>query len=379
VQQGIDVTVIAPGTPKSAVREQLEGVEVQRAKYWIPKWQGLANDLSGIMPNIKERPSLALQIPTLIAALTWRAVRLARSFDLVHAHWLYPAGIAGLVTAKARSIPLVVTSHGGDLNLARTSSVLTLLSRQISRASNKCIGVSHNLCEQFLSFGVPSKDVTFIPYGVDIDNDSALSASDHIPEFKAFRGYSGFRILYIGSLNERKSVETLVDACDQLKKGSRNIMCVVIGSGPTKEVLQNKVRENSLKGIVFMDPIAPSCVSSWMSAADVLILPSVSEGRPVVVLEAMAMGLPVIATDIPGTRELVQNLKTGLLFEPGNTKQLVQSVEKLIEDETLRKKMSVQAKSSVMSNGLTTPQISQKHIALYERLIGLKNNRPDRL
>jgi hypothetical protein len=67
------------------------------------------------------------------------------------------------------------------------------------------------------------------------------------------------------------------------------------------------------------------------------------------------------------------------LFEPGNTKQLVQSVEKLIEDEPLRNRMSVQAKSSVMSNGLTTPQIAQKHIALYERLVGLKNNRPDGL
>ena len=372
------MTVIAPGAPNSAPREQMDSVKVHRAKYWISKWQGLANDLSGIMPNLRQRPWLALQIPTLISALTWKAFRLSESFDIVHAHWLYPAGIAGLATAKARNIPLVVTSHGGDINLASRSTLLTSLSKQISRASSKCVGVSSDLCERFNSFGVPSKNIIFIPYGIDIDIASSSCVTASSPELELFRRYSGFRILYIGSLNKRKSVETLLDACRQLEKRGRRAMCAVIGSGPSKESLQNRVRESSLKNVVFIDPIPPSSVPSCMSTAHVLILPSLSEGRPVVVLEAMAMGVPVIATDIPGTRELVQNLDTGLLFVPGSTEQLAACVEKLIENEPLRIKMGTQAQRFVTSTGLTTPRIARRHIDIYEDLIGSRNDRLER-
>jgi glycosyltransferase involved in cell wall biosynthesis len=368
--QGIQVTVIAPGAPYASKKEEIDAVNVHRVKYWIQRWQYLATDLSGIVPNLKQRPWLLCQIPPLIAALTWRAVQLAISFDVIHAHWIYPAGIAGVVAAKTRKIPFVVTSHGGDLNLARHSRGLSFMSSRVSLASDECVGVSRDLCEQFVSFGVSRERVTLIPYGVDNVGAAPIQTSQHKRELERFKTFDGFRILYIGSLNYRKSVETLIEAYGILERRGYPLMCAIVGSGPSKDNLGKTVREHSYENICFVDPVPPSAVAGWMEAAHNLVLPSRSEGRPVVVLEAMAMGLPVVASDIPGTRELVRDRETGLLFRPGDSEHLASCIEQLIKDARLRQQMGQRAQEYIESDGLKTAEIARRYIALYERVIG---------
>jgi glycosyltransferase involved in cell wall biosynthesis len=368
-RKGLKVTVIAPGAPSASSYETMDGVEVHRAYYWIQRWQYLTTDLSGIVPNLKQRPWLLFQVPLLISALTWKAVGLAKSVDIIHAHWLYPAGIAGLIASTIRRIPLVVTSHGGDLNLARCSKTLTFLSKRLSLASSKCVGVSEDLCRKFISFGVSRQNVASISYGVDEIGITDGRLQITTPQLEVFRKMQGFRLLYLGSLNHRKSVETLIVACHRLEQRNYSVACAVVGSGPTKDKLIRLALVSSSGGIQFFDPVAPSEVPAWMAAADILVLPSISEGRPVVVLEAMAMGIPVVATDIPGTRELVRNGETGFLFAPGDSEQLVRCIEIAINNKALLTKMGQRAKDYVESDELTTLQIARKHITLYESTI----------
>jgi len=375
-REGVQVTVIAPGVPSAPARETLDGVEVERTPYWIRRWQRLATDAGGIVPNLRHRPWLFLQVPPMIAALTRHAFRLAAGFDVIHAHWLYPAGIAGVIAARQWKIPLVVTSHGGDLNLARDWWALRFIIRRICQAADACVGVSRSLCEQLVALGVPSERVRFIPIGVDPQNELPLRNGETSTTVQLFRAFEGFRLLYVGSLIQRKSVETLLDAHHELQRRGHPVACAIVGAGPDRNRLDQIVRRRSLRNVLFVGAQPPSSVPMWMSAAHLLILPSLSEGRPNVVLEAMMLGLPVVATEIPGTTELVLDRATGLLFPPRDVKKLADCIEELMGNQDLREAIGRRARGRIQAEGITVAQVVRRHIALYEQLCALRKQGP---
>jgi glycosyltransferase involved in cell wall biosynthesis len=366
--EGMQVTVIAPGSPSASPHEVQDGVEVERPAYWVCRWQRLATDLSGIVPNLRQHPWLLLQVPPLIAALTRRALRLAPAFDVIHAHWLYPAGIAGVIAARQWKIPLVVTSHGGDLNLARDWWALRFIIRRICQAADACVGVSRSLCEQLVALGALSDRVALIPCGVDLPGAPPPSNDEVITAQQGFKAFEGLRLVYVGSLIPRKSVETLLEAHHELVRRGHSVACAIVGSGPAKDRLQKIVQRRSQRNVVFAGAQAASSIPGWMSAGQVLVLPSLSEGSPSVVMEAMAMGLPVVATDIAGTRELVKEGETGFLFPTRDAERLADCIEQLMGNDGLRKAMGQRARAYIEAGGLTTPQVARKHIALYEQV-----------
>ena len=372
-REGTEVTVIAPGSPNARRYEEIDGIAVHRVTYWIPRWQHLAIGLSGIVPNLKHRPWLLFQVPLLIAAMAWRALRLASSYDIIHAHWLYPAGIAGLIAGTRHKIPLVVSSHGGDLNLAQHSRLLQFLCSQISRRSDVCIGVSKSLCEQFECFGVSIEKTEHIPVGADTDpiSDSKADADE---VYHCFKNYPGLKILYVGSLIPRKSVETLLKAHHKLQMSGYSIATAIVGTGPVKRRIDSMVRENSLTNVFHVDEKPPTLIPVWMSAADVFVLPSLAEGQPTVIMEAMALGLPPIATDIPGTRELIRDGETGFLFSPRDTEGLAACIRRFIDQEDLKEKMGVRGRRYIQRNGLTSTHVAQKHINIYFGLLQKRKN-----
>jgi len=366
--RGVDIVVVAPGFPGGTSRHTLDGVDVRRASYWIPRWQRLASGLGGIVPNIKERPWLAAQVLPLVAALVSQTLRITPGVDVIHAHWLYPGGLAGLAARRRYRKPLVVTSHGGDLNLARQRGILRRISGRVARTADACVAVSRSLVDEFVSLGVPGERIEFIPYGVTMENGEHRTTVGGGGRLDDFRSFDGFRILYLGSLIPRKSVETLLAAHRELRTRGRNVGTMIVGAGPTLERLQAVVRDGSIECVWFAPTQPPSSVISWMRAADVLALPSLSEGRPNVVLEALATGLPVVASDIPGTRELVEHGKTGFLFPAGSAPALADRLEELLSNQPRRVEMGRKAGEWVVDQGLTTSHIAAKHLALYERL-----------
>jgi glycosyltransferase involved in cell wall biosynthesis len=371
-REGIKITVIAPGSPNASCQEEIDSVAVYRVTYWIPRWQRLATGLSGIVPNLKQRPWLFIQVPSLITALTWRALKLARSHDIIHAHWLYPAGIAGLIAAKRYQIPLVMSSHGGDLNLAQRSRLLRVLCSRVSRESDVCIGVSQNLCEQFHRLGVPEERTRYIPVGADTDILSDwLLKRDEV--YQHFKNYPGLKILYVGSLIPRKSVETLLKAHHKLQMSGYSIATAIVGAGPVKPCLESMVRDKLMTNVFLVNEKPPTMVPAWMSAADVFVLPSLSEGQPTVIMESMALGLPTIATDIPGTRELIYDGETGFLFPPQDAEALAACIKRFIDHEELKEQMSMRGRLYVQRNGLTSTHVAQKHVAIYSALLQRKD------
>ena len=366
-EQGMEVTVLAPGAPGAPAAEMWHGVRLHRARYWIDRWQTLATGVSGIVPNLRRRPWLIVQVPLIVASLTWSAVRLARRATLIHAHWVYPAGFAGLVAARVCGIPLILTSHGGDLNLARRSRILRSLAGWLSRSADLCIGVSHATVEEFRRNGVPPGRVRFVPLGVAPGDIPEADRELHDPLLKEFLGQPGLRVVYVGSLIPRKSVITLLEAHAIMQEQGRDVATLVVGAGPSEPALRTFARERRLTRVFFAGSQPPGMVRGWMRGGHVLVLPSRSEGRGLVLAEAMSEGLPVIASDIPGPRELVVPDETGLLFPPGDATELAGCLRRL-GDSALRRRLGAGGRAFITEQGLTVVGSARQHVELYRAL-----------
>ncbi len=360
---------MAPGSPAAPSKEHRAGVEVQRATYWVPRWQHLAADFGGIVPTLKRRPWLVTQVPALVVALSRHALRLARDADLIHAHWMYPAGIAGAIASRYRRIPLVVTSHGTDYALAERHLALRVLSRWVVSQAAKCTGVGQDLVEGLRILGVPSERLEYLPLGVATRPATPADGQTEGGELQEFREAQALRLLYVGRLVSGKSVETLLQAHRMLERQGHPVTSALLGSGPEEGRLRDLSRDSELQHVLFLGARPPAAVRAWMSAADLLVLPSLSEGRGIVIVEAMAQGTPAIASDIPGPRDLIEDGRTGLLFPPGDAAALAQCVERLIGDPAYLRQLGQNARERIVTEGLSLEQSTQRHISLYRSLL----------
>jgi glycosyltransferase involved in cell wall biosynthesis len=361
------MVVLAPGAPGAPTEELRDGVEVHRARYWFDQGQALASGLGGIVPNLRTRPWLAVQVVPLVASLTWHAIRRARTVDVVHAHWVFPSGIAGVAASRWRKKPLVLTSHGGDLNLAARARPLEALAARVSRAADACIGVSDAMVQRFLGFGVAPASVHCIPYGIRITSLAETLRPDTVA-FSRFVEFDGLKVVYVGSLIRRKSVRTLIEAARGLVGSVARVRIAVVGEGPELDDLRAAAATAPAPDVVFAGQCPPESARAWMAAADILVLPSLSEGRPLVVLEAMSHGAVVVASNIDGTRDLVRHEETGLLFPAEDVVALRQHLLRLATYSSELARLRSAAFQEVERQGLSAGEIARRHQALYAEL-----------
>jgi glycosyltransferase involved in cell wall biosynthesis len=195
---------------------------------------------------------------------------------------------------------------------------------------------------------------------------------------RQFSARDGLRVLYVGSLIPRKSVGTLLEAQRELRDRGYQVSCALLGTGPSEPSLR-RLAEALSGDVLFVGEQPPNSLAPWRSAAHVLVLPSLSEGRPYAVLEAMAAGLPVVVTAVPGTRELVQDEVTGLLFPPGDGKALADRLERLISEPDLGVRIGRQARARLKVEGWTVEESARRFIDLSRSLMSeFANGRPHR-
>lgn len=367
----VRVTVLAPGAPDAPETEELNGVTVHRATYWLRRSQRLATGFGGIVPNVRRRPWLAVQIPPLVAALIRAARRLAADADIVHAHWLYPAGIAAVLAGRRHGVPVVVTSHGTDLALAQRSRVIRGVSRWVAARADACVAVSHAIAGGFTTLGVERSRVHFLPLGVSLDGpppEPEATADEALRRFRA----APFRIVYVGRLIAPKGVDTLLEAHARLEGRGHTIATALVGAGPEERRLRAQVRRLDSRNVLFAGGQSPSATQRWIAAADVLVLPSWSEGRGIVIAEAGARQVPAVASDIPGPRELIRDGVTGLLFPLKDAARLAEALERLLTNPEERAAMGRRAREFVVRERLTMDETARGHVDLYRRLLAAR-------
>lgn len=370
VERGVHVMVLAPGAPGAPYHETRDGVTVFRAKYWRDGGQALATGVAGIMSNLRERPWLVAQAISMIASMALHAVRLAGDVDVVHAHWVYPSGLAAFAAARLRRKRFIVTSHGSDLNLARSSVGLWMLCGAIARRADACIGVSHSMAEQFGALGVGPPRIRMIPIGAaESDGEDTSELPAVLREAVAdFSKHDGLRVVFAGRLIPLKSVDTLIAAQALLLAKGIRIALLIIGDGPCGPGLRASAQ--AAGGLVkFVGAQPPARMRAYMRLGDVLVLPSLSEGRGLVLVEAMLEGLAVVASDIDGARELVEVCYNGLVFEAGNASALAERLEALAQRPELLHRLKINGREFVSRHGLGLTASAGAQVALYRELM----------
>lgn len=252
----------------------------------------------------------------------------------VHAHFANHPAAAAWVIHRIAGIPYSFTGHGADLQVDQH-----MLCRKIREARAVVTISDYNrafLTDHCGARALPKIHV--IRCGVDLD---AFPPKSEEPEAER-----PVEILCVGTFYEVKGHPHLVEACRLLAERGRAFRCRLIGEGPDRDALERQVHEAGLDETVLFDgPRSRAEVIGAMQRADLLVLPSVPtasgrrEGLPVVLIEAMASGLPVIATGISGIPELVRDDVSGLLVPPRDPVAIADAVERLADDASLRARL----------------------------------------
>lgn len=344
---GDEVSVIAPARDSQPRQTDLEGVAVTRFAYW-PGGGSLNAGVAGIVPALREQPIRVAQIAPLIVSMQRTIHRLSPSAEILHAHWLYPSGVLAVRAGRKHGKPVVITAHGGDVELATRHKTLGRAVAWTVNNADMTMAVSEDIARSLIALGGHPDRVTVAPLGVPLPAETAHLAADP-PRF-----------LFVGSLIRRKGIDILLDAADGVEEGVLEI--VVVGDGPLRGIVESRARVNPT--IKPLGARSPAEVARLMLSSSALVLPSRSEGRPFVIMEAMAAGLPVLATDIPGSRELVQDGVTGLLCEV-DAGALRRGMLRLASDTALRERFGMAGRTGLISEKLTVDHAAARVRNIY--------------
>lgn len=347
VDRGVEVEVVAPHQCGLLPKEEMNGVRVRRFRYFWPSSLQKVAYGGGIPTNIKQSWWARIQVPFFLLGYAVSARLQAKNADLLHCHWT----ISGLVAiwAVGRGKTLVLSVRGSDLHML-DNKWLRRLNGYIAARMDRIVAVSADIAQKLMDGGVPKEKICVIANGVDArfcpGDKMQMRGQLDLPR-------EDFIVLFVGLLVPVKGVEILVEALSAWNaKG--HWTCVLVGDGPLSEELQGLAEDAGIDGQMrFVGRRSSREIPQWMQAADLLVLPSYSEGRPNVVLEAQACGIPVVATRVGGTAELVVEGETGLLVDSGASAQLRAALEALRDDAEQREKMGRRARAHIEGSGLT--------------------------
>src|SRR6266566_959112 len=332
---GAQVTAVVPRVPGGASNEVL--------------------DHGAIMPNLRAHPWRVLEVPPLVLAFLVAALRQVRRErpDVVHAHWVVPGGFIARVLLALTRVPYVVTAHGADAYMLRTRTALRL-KRAVLRGAAATVPVSAAIGTELAKLGPVSPPV---PMGVDI----ARIAGEVGPR-KPERG----RVLFVGRLVEKKGVDVLLRAAARVPAA----FVAIVGDGPSRRALEALAAELRITDRVeFLGARPRQGVMDEMARAALVAVPSQvgaggdQDGVPVVLGEAMAAGVPIIASDLGGVGEYVSDGDNARVVKSGSVDELAEAIAELIEHPDDADKLASRA-SDRLAGTLGLAHIADRYLSV---------------
>ncbi|WP_031598821.1 glycosyltransferase family 4 protein [Ferrovum myxofaciens] len=246
-------------------------------------------------------------------------IRHGQDFDLIDAHYFYPDGVAATLLGRWLKKPVLITARGSDLNLLPHHPIPRALIQRAARHAAHLITVSGALKQELLHLGVNEHKITVLRNGVDL----SLFQPTEREETRKKLGVNGPLLVSVGNLVSGKGHDLVVRALESLP----SFHLLIIGSGPEQKTLERLVQERGLtQRVQFKTHIPQVELAKHYSAADALVLASVSEGWANVLLEAMACGTPVVSTAVGGSPELITEPCAGRLVQERTPEALSQAI-----------------------------------------------------
>jgi teichuronic acid biosynthesis glycosyltransferase TuaC len=247
---------------------------------------------------------------------------------LVLAYWLYPAGLAAVTAAEHLGIPSVAVALGSDLRRIKGKWLRKLTKRTLERASF-VLTVSEELRRKAIHLGAHPSRCRAVLNGCDLsvfrpaDPTQARTQLGIAPNSEV--------ALFVGRLTALKGVRDLLVAFQQLAITRNNLHLALIGEGTLQNEISAFIQQTGLtQRVRLLGPCTPQQVAQWITVANFVCLPSYSEGCPNTIVEALACGRPVVATNVGGIPELIHD-GNGLLVPPGDINALAQAMTSTLE------------------------------------------------
>jgi glycosyltransferase involved in cell wall biosynthesis len=283
----------------------------------------------------------------------------------------YKSNLLGLLLRPFWPMRLITTAHGWGVHAGR-APLYHRIDRWCLPFYEKVICVSSDLQEQCVSYGVRPDRCVLIENGIDLDE---FSRRTDIAAAKQEVGLPPHRLLIgaVGRLSAEKGFDLLIQATAQLVQKGLDVALVIAGEGEQRPALEALITQSRCADRIRLlgycaDP------RPLYEALDVFALSSVREGLPNVLLEAMALEVPVVATRIAGVPRLLRDSENGLLVEPGSVPELARGLERLLRDATLRERLRAAARQTVTTHYCFATRM-QKIAAVYDSVLG-RERRP---
>lgn len=299
------------------------------------------------LPIGKDEQGVHFQTTKDLLLYSWKAFWFSRKlmkknkYDLTHSFFSVPCGALSWFFYLEKHIPYIISLRGSDVPgySERFESVYKLIKpliKDIWKRAAFVVANSQGLKDLALETS-PNKEIEIIANGVDTKKFNP----DNFSHLEGDKRRENFKILCGTRVTPRKGFRYLIEAVDQMRKGGDRVSLDIIGKGNERGELEGLVKEKGLeRDIHFLGVIDHDEIPKYFYEADVFVSPSLNEGMANAMLEALAMGLPIVATDIGGTKELVEDGKNGFVIKKRDVQDIVDKVRKIKQDQQLREKMS---------------------------------------
>ena len=299
-------------------RCHVDGIDVVHPRYYYPP---------GVLRSRYGR--------LLLRAIRSDVLEVARELqpDVVLGSWAYPDGYAATELANELNVPSAVAVLGSDVNLLNQYPTRRHETVKALRRADTVITVSKDLAGKVIDLGVGASRVAVVYRGVDRDRFYPGSQRDAQAELGMVEADPA--LLFIGNLVPVKAIDMLVKACGLLAERLPRMQCHIVGDGPLRQQLSSLAAELSLSAKVrFHGVIDHDRLPTWYRAADLVVLPSMAEGVPNVLLESIACGRPYVASNTGGIPEISRHGGCSLV-PPGDSRALAEAIYSKLMDRSV--------------------------------------------
>jgi glycosyltransferase involved in cell wall biosynthesis len=299
------------------------------AKFARVPQEEVRSGLKILHPRYPVIPKVGMTIaPYLLAAAAkptiGRLIDEGYDFDVIDAHYFYPDGVAAVMLGKYFKKPVVVTARGSDITLIPRYRLPRKLIVWAARNAEETITVCQALKSEMKSLGIVGDRITPLRNGVDLQMFRPLDRT----QLREHMGLDCFTLLSVGNLVPLKGHDMIIGALPLLP----DVRLLIVGTGQERRRLEEHAKIlKVLDRVTFLGALPQAQLKDYYSAVDVLVLASKSEGWANVLLESMACGTPVVASNVWGTPEVVTSPDAGVLMKERSVKGLTEAVQSLRE------------------------------------------------
>lgn len=305
----------------------------------------------------------------------WALYKLVKKekIDVINSHWVVPNGFIAYLVSKVTGVPYTTSIPGSDVHMGSKNEIFRQMVGIAAMNADWVISDSQHYIEQLKELGFTPSNVDLIRYGVNAKNFRPISKDRKILD-KLKLSTTDLTVVCVGRLVEKKGFIYLVRSMPNVLKKVPRTKLVIVGDGYERVRLENEVKKLGIeKNVRFAGTISYDELSKYYNIGDVFVMPSVKDEKgnldasPVTMMEAMACGVPVVATKFAGSEDLVIKGKTGFLVREKNVNEIASGIVDLLTKGTKESRKKMVRKIAI--DNFSVQSVAKRYTQIFNRIV----------